>query len=543
MFRIPFCFAAAVIAAACSMSFSAVAQTAYNIGTEIGGGVQVTGPARLVKLESTGGVVIEADGSLLIVDYNRVLRRDTATNLVSVIAGNPDTAVAGGFSGDGGPATDALLHGPRGIAVDSSGNIYVADQSNYRVRRIERATGIISTVAGTGVSGYTGEGGPAVDAQLGFPRAVAMDSSGGLLIADAIFGNSRIRRVDLTSGLITTIAGGGMSSADDVPATTAALCGVSDVLAAPDGYIYIANQSCGQIRRIAPGTNLISTYVNASGLLGASNDGNLAAATTLAVTSGMAIDVDGNLLVVETDRHRVLRVDKATTVVTTIAGAGSVFLADPDGVPAVDVALFRPSGIVAGASGNIYFGGNTMGRVFFLAPTPFGLTGRWSAKFHPAPASLPFLIPLAPGVPIGGPVTIEPRAIGSGHILSLRFNGFVSSLAGVSVIDKNAAPVGTISSTRNRNDVQIILTNVPDKTRVTVTLAGVNGVDYSVSLGFLAGDVNGDGIVDDADASAAKARAGQRAVDAAAQYDVSVSGMVTAADIAAIKARMGNVLP
>ncbi|MEP7157482.1 MAG: dockerin type I domain-containing protein [Betaproteobacteria bacterium] len=540
----------ALISATYLSCIPAAAQVAYNLRAVVGGGEQETGPGQSVKLVSTLGMAIAPDGSLFFVDLNRVLRLDIGTNLVSVVAGNPATTVLGGFSGDGGPAVDALLNEPYDIAFDAAGNIFIADNGNLRLRRIDKITGIISTVAGTGVFGYSGDDGPAVDAQLGFVRGLSIDLTGGLLLSDYAFPATRIRRIDLQTGVITTFAGGGTSSADNVAATTAALCSDSRAFAAPDAYVYVSD--CDKVRRISPGTNLISTYVNSAGASGTNADGSVAAITKLYTASTLAMDLDGNLLVVELDQGKVRRVDKATTIVTTIVGGSSEFFPGPDSSPAVDTRLNQPRGIVVSATGTIYLAAGSTARVLALAPVPFGLSRVSLAKFHPAPASYPNQILVDRAATIAGPVTIEPRAATQvsatevGHIAQFYFNGFIANFAGVSAVDQNMVPVGTVTAKRSdshNSEIQVALSSVPDRQRVTITLNGINGgPNYSVSMGFLLGDVNGDGVVDVADLTATKSRAAQIAIDATGRYDISVNGVVTASDIAAIKARYGNAL-
>ena len=191
---------------------------AQNIITTVAGGGPNNVPAVSANINPEG-VAVDAAGNLFIADIvtHHIFKVDTAGQL-TVVAGNDIL----GFSGDGGPATSAILNGPIGVALDGSGNLFIADRVNQRIRRVDAATGIITTVAGNGSFGFSGDGGPATSASLANPMGVALDGAGNLFIADLL--NNRIRKVD-TSGIITTVAGnGGLGfSGDGGPATSASL--------------------------------------------------------------------------------------------------------------------------------------------------------------------------------------------------------------------------------------------------------------------------------------------------------------------------------
>ena len=199
-------------------------------GTGVGGGFGFSGdggPATGAQLNAPFGVFVDAAGNLFIADVgNHRIRKVDPAGTISTVAG---TGVGGfsGFSGDGGPATEAQLHFPAGVFVDAAGNLFIADASNHRIRKMDPA-GTISTVAGTGVEGFSGDGGPATEAQLHFPAGVFVDAAGNLFIADA--SNHRIRKVD-PAGTISTVAGTGTAgfSGDGGPATGAQLNGPSGV--------------------------------------------------------------------------------------------------------------------------------------------------------------------------------------------------------------------------------------------------------------------------------------------------------------------------
>jgi trimeric autotransporter adhesin len=209
-----------------------------------------------------------------------------------------------GYSGDGGIATSAKLSYPGGVAIDASGNIYIVDTGNSRIRMVTKSTGIISTVAGTGSYGYRGDGGIATSASLNFPRGVAIDASGNLYIADT--DNNRIRMVTKSTGIISTVAGTGSSgySGDGGLATSAALNYPRGVAIDASANIYIADFYNYRIRMVTKSTGIIST-VAGTGSSGYSGDGGLATSAALNYPYGVAIDASGNIYIADTHNHRI----------------------------------------------------------------------------------------------------------------------------------------------------------------------------------------------------------------------------------------------
>jgi uncharacterized protein (TIGR03437 family) len=201
------------------------------------------GPAASAKLTAPSGVAVDSAGTLYIADSGNNRIRKISNGVITTVAGNGSF----GFSGDNGPATNAQLNFPEGVAVDSAGNLYIADSGNDRVRKV--SNGVITTVAGNGSDGFSGDNGPAASAQLNFPEGVAVDSAGNLYIADS--GNSCIRKV--VSGVITTIAGGGSSFGDNGPATTAQLNDPQGVAVDSAGNVYIADSLNNRVRILTPG--------------------------------------------------------------------------------------------------------------------------------------------------------------------------------------------------------------------------------------------------------------------------------------------------
>jgi len=276
-------------------------------------------PATSVPLLLPSAIAYDAQGNLYIAEAAKhdVRKVDGAGN-ITTIAGTGTQ----GFSGDGGPASAAELDSPQGLAVDAPGNVYIADTHNQRVRMVSAASGVMTTVAGAGIAGYSGDGGPAVSARLDLPTAIALDASGNLYVADTA--NHRIRRIAVATGIITTIAGNGIEgySGDDGPATAASLDSPSGLAVDAAGNLYIADTHNQRIRKIAAASGLITT-VAGSGAFGYSGDNAAATGAKLALPHGLTLDAAGNVYLVDTRNHRIRRIDAATGQITTIAGTGT----------------------------------------------------------------------------------------------------------------------------------------------------------------------------------------------------------------------------
>ncbi|HET9253951.1 MAG TPA: protein kinase, partial [Pseudonocardiaceae bacterium] len=304
-------------------------------GTGVKGDSGDDGPADKAQLTSPEGLAVDRMGDLYVADggSNRVRKIDSA-GTITTIAGNGthESAV------DGGPAARARIWNPRDVAIDRGGNIYVAEAGGRRVRKID-PRGMISTVAGTGVSGFSGDGGLATKAQLGYPVAVTTDEVGNLYIADSI--NSRIRRVD-PAGVITTVVGDGTQGGTDDyegPATAAHLNLPTDLAIDRAGDLYITDSFNDRILKVTGGQ--VST-VAGNGVPGFSGDGGSATSAHLAHPLGAVIDQDGSIVIADAGNHRVRRVNPAGTIstISTIAGTGPDY--PGDGGPATQADLRLP---------------------------------------------------------------------------------------------------------------------------------------------------------------------------------------------------------
>jgi uncharacterized repeat protein (TIGR03803 family) len=267
---------------------------------------------------------------------------------ITTLAGNGTQ----GYSGDGGPATSAELSAPDGVAVDTSGNIYIGDLGNNRVRKVTVATGDISTVAGDGTGGYSGDGGLATKAELSSPEGVAVDHAGNIYIADHT--NSRIRKVTVSTGIITTVAGDGTTgySGDGGLATKAELCAPEDVTVDSAGNIYIADSCNNRIRKVTASTGIITT-VAGDGKGGYSGDGGQATSAELSDPIGVGLDTANNIYIGDFSNNRIRKVTVSTGIITTVAGDGKAGYSG-DGGPATSAELNFPGGVEVDPAGNIY---------------------------------------------------------------------------------------------------------------------------------------------------------------------------------------------
>lgn len=304
----------------------------------------------------------DTDGNLFIADaMNHCIRRvDHSTQIMTTIAG---TGVPG-YSGDGGPAIHATLNQPYALDIDPQGNLYVVDRLNCVIRKIDTESGIIDTIAGTGEAGYSGDNGPGITAQLREPNDCFVDHQNGLLIAD--IQDQRIRRLNLTSGIITTFAGNGEKAraGDGLPATEASILGARAVCMDTKGNTYICEREGNGIRKVDT-TGRMSTFAG-TGERGYSGDQGPALLATWSAPKAIRCDRHDNLIVVDTENHAIRRIDTATGVVTTIAGGQRG--AHGDNGPASEAGLDRPHGCAIDTRGNILIADSNNHRIRLVQP-------------------------------------------------------------------------------------------------------------------------------------------------------------------------------
>ncbi len=418
-----------------------------TITTVAGSGATVyfgdSGPATSASLSNPSGVVVDGGGNLYIADpNNNRIRKVSAGGTISTVAGNGIY----GFSGDGGPAASASLSFPFGVATDGGGNLYIADSNNNRIRKVS-AEGTITTVAGNGAAGFSGDGGPAISASFSFPIGVAVDSGGNLYIADLY--NHRIRKVS-AGGTITTVAGNGIYgfSGDGGPATSASLLYPYGLAVDGSGNLYIADDSNQRIRKVSAGGTI--TTVAGNGTTGFSGDGGPATSASFLHPEGVAVDGSGNLYIADSNNRRIRKVSAGGTI-TTVAGNGGFGLSG-DGGPAASATLSYAQGVAIDGSGNLYIADSSNNRI------------RKVIKSDPTSAALTFS-PAGP-YPSGVEVTV-----------TATFNDLVAD-----------APAPQITISGNSSD----MTKVDYSHYTSTFTTGAGGV-YTVMF-FNVNDLNGNAI-------------------------------------------------
>jgi len=306
------------------------------------------GPATSANLNSPSALCMDLHGNMYISDVgnNRIRKVSAANQIITTVVGSGTS----GYTGDGGPASLATLNNPTGVAIDGLGNLYIADKDNNVIRKVD-PSGIISTVAGTGSGSFSGDGGPAIAASISRPYAVAVDAEGNMYIADQ--GNSRIREVN-TSGIISTIAGGGSLgySTDGVPATSVSLCTINGVGVDQSGIVYFSNFNCHRFLKIVSGLLYDVAGYDSPGYSG---DGGPADSANVEYPYGISADLEGNVYLCPRGNVRVRKVDAVTNIITTIAGTGIAGYSG-DGGPATAAKVSSSiNGVFADILGNVYF--------------------------------------------------------------------------------------------------------------------------------------------------------------------------------------------
>jgi len=309
------------------------------------------GPARSVNIGDPFGVAVGPDGALYITEVrnHRVRRLDVKSGELTTVAGSGEK----GYSGDGGPAVDARMNEPYEVRFDGEGNMLIVEMQNHVVRRIDKKTKTISTIAGTGRKGFGGDGMPATEAQFNQPHSIALDRDGAIYVAD--IGNHRIRRIDPVSGVVETIAG---SSERRLPregqqARENPILGPRALYVDGD-TLWIALREGHSIWRMKLADGILH-HVAGTGKAGYSGDGGPALAATLNGPKGIAVDPQGNVVVADTENHAIRRIDVRTGLISTLAGG--------DKQAAKNARFIRPHGIYVGPDGTIYVGDTLQHRV------------------------------------------------------------------------------------------------------------------------------------------------------------------------------------
>lgn len=343
-------------------AYSAEVVTVAGTGKDVYSGNG--GPAVEAGVGGPFGLTLGPDGALYVCEIsNHVVRRiDEKTGQISTVAGTGRK----GYAGDGGPATAALLNEPYEVRFDRQGNMYFVEMQNHLVRKVDAKTGRISTVAGTGKRGFSGDGGPAAQAEFNRPHSIALDNSGHLYICD--IGNHRVRRVDLKTGVVTTFAGTGERAAtpDGAKIEGTPLNGPR-ALDFADGDLYLTLREGNAVFRIDLDAGTLH-HLAGTGKNGYSGDGGDARKALVAGPKGISVASNGDVYLADTESHTIRVIRKDSGIIETIVGDGK--LGDgPDGEPR-KCRLARPHGVFVDRQGNVYIGDSSNHKVRKLVVAP-----------------------------------------------------------------------------------------------------------------------------------------------------------------------------
>ena len=351
-----------------SALFMAILASGATVTTLVGTGVAGFSDT---QVNNPYGMAIGPDGGLYFCDLGnqRIRRLDLSTKKMTTIAGTGKQ----GYTGDGGPATEATLAAPHELLFDRAGDLYIAERDNHVIRKVNMKTGIISTVAGTGVAGFSGDGGPAVRAQFRQPHSIFLDRDGSMLICD--IGNHRIRRLHLDTGIIKTWAGTGATepTPDGSRVAGTPVTGPRTFIISPAGDLYLALREGNSILRIDAATK---TYkrIAGTGENGFSGDGGPALeakfggsatgnAARLAGPKGLAYGPDDSLYIADTESHAIRKVNLKTGIITTVLGTGAI--GDGPETDPLQCKLNRPHGVLF-ANGVLYVADSEAHRIRVL---------------------------------------------------------------------------------------------------------------------------------------------------------------------------------
>ena len=461
-------------------SGTGIISTVAGNGTEAYAGDN--GPATSASFDNLrGGVTVDGTGNVYVADYNnnRVRKVASGTGIITTVAGDGFA----GFNGDNGPATSASLQNPSHVAIDSSGNLFIADTTNHRIRKVAFGTGIITTVAGNGSPGFDGDNGPATLASLYWPSGVAFDSSGNLYIAD--YGNHRIRKVAIGTGIITTVAGNGTAgfSGDGGAASAASLYRPNDVIVDSSGDLYFSEYYNQRIRKVVNGTGIITT-VAGNGIAGFNGDDVAATSASLNNPLGVTIDSSGNLYIADEWNHRIRKVASGTGIITTVAGNGISGYSGDNG-PATSANLYYPTGVTIDSSGNLYiteWGSGRIRKVYlYRIPTVAALVSSAAANSSVIGETVTFTatVTSTEGVPANTTMTFKDGAvtIGSGALDATGTATFTtSSLSlGSHNITASFPDTGILAGSTSPVLVQTVITVTPGTSSLSMTLLGTGG--------------------------------------------------------------------
>jgi streptogramin lyase len=318
------------------------------------------GPADKAQLNNPFAVARGPDGFIYMCDVdNHRVRRVAKDGTISTFAGNGKKA----YAGDGGPAIQASLNQPYELAWDNAGNLYFVEIGNHVVRKVDAKTGTISTVAGTGKAGFSGDGGPATKAQMSAPHSLAFDPQGDILVCDIL--NHRVRKIDIKTGTISTWAGNGekKTSPDGTPIGNSSLNGPRALAFANDGTLWLALREGNAVLKLDPKAGILKR-VAGTGKSGFTGNGGPALSATLSGPKGVSLDSKGNIYLADTESHSIRMINISKNTIELLVGDGKK--ADgPDGDP-LKCRLARPHGVFVDKDDSVFIGDSENHRVRLL---------------------------------------------------------------------------------------------------------------------------------------------------------------------------------
>ncbi|MGV3661795.1 MAG: hypothetical protein ACO1TE_16535 [Prosthecobacter sp.] len=329
-------------------------------GTGVAGGSGDGGPAKAAQIDNPFGVVRGPDGAIWFCEYTgQRIRRVDEDGTIRTIAGTGKK----GYSGDGGPALEATFNLPHELRFDARGDLYIVDMTNHAVRKIDMQTNIITTIAGTGKKGYSGDGGPADKAEFSQPHSIQFGPDGSLYVCD--IGNHVIRRIDMTTGTISTFAGTGKPGAtpDGAPITGTPLKGPRSLDFDKAGNLWLATREGNQVFKFDLKANKIH-HAAGTGKKGFTGNGGPAKDATLSGPKGISIDAEGNVWLADCESHSIRMIDAKTGKLELIAGLNEKG-DGPDGDP-LGCKMARPHGVFCDADGSVFIGDSESHRVRLL---------------------------------------------------------------------------------------------------------------------------------------------------------------------------------
>jgi hypothetical protein len=505
-------------------------------------------PAVDASLAFPTGVAFDNAGNMYIADeLNYMVRRVSPAGIITTFAGSGQppcrTLGCSQNNGDGGPATQAILASPIAVAVDTAGNTYIAEYESSLVRKVD-TRGIISTYAGGGNNGL-GDNGPASAAQLNTPYGLTIAPDGSLVIADTF--DNRVRRVD-GSGTITTIAGNGTGgyTGDNGPATAAELSHPAGVAYDNAGNLYIADFSNLRVRKVTTAATISTVAGNGQADTGGTGfgDGLPAIAAALSGPYSVAVDASGNLYISDQSDDRIREVDTTGTM-STVTGTGK-FGYSGDGGPASSAQDWWPSGTVIGPGGALYFADQENSRVRGInVPLPVQLTGVRSRKVHGSAGTFDVDLPLT------GNSGIECRSGGANgnYTLVFSFSNPLTGVGGASIASGTGSVAGNNIDSSDAHNYIVNLTGVTNAQYITVSLANVTdsagnfSSAVSATMGVLIGDVNASKLVDGNDVSAVQSHTRQSVTSANFRFDVNATGGIDGNDVSITQGQTRTSLP